>query len=258
MEFMFISQNNLFSIGLLDVEGTLFSHDGIPPYIGLLPKLQILDIAETLFVGEIDGSIFEPLTELLFLEMGGNMFNSTMPLEIINLSNLEALYAYSTGLEGQADFIPLLSDSLFELWLDDNPNLGGTIPPQIGRMTNLASFSVTGCDFWGQIPTEIGRLTLMEQMWFFGNRFSGTIPSEIANLPKLQILGLEDNNITQVSMPQEICALDLLALSADCGGESDLIACDCCTCCEAPCPIVNLPMYEQRRMAEVVDEIRRG
>jgi hypothetical protein len=207
----------------------------------------VLDIASNLFFGDLDGSIFEPMTKLIYLELGGNSFNSTMPLEISKLPKLEAFYAYDCGLEGNIEYVANM-DQMFELWMDDNPGLEGTIPTEIGKLTALASLSLSGCDFSGQIPTEIGELTMMEQMWLFGNWLSGDIPSEIGLLTVLEIFGVEDNNITDVTMPSEICDLNLVALSADCGGAFDFMDCDCCTCCEPPCPIADLPpLYDGTR-----------
>lgn len=243
--------------GLLDIENTYFSYDGVPPYISQLSDLKILDISENYFIGDLDGSIFAPLTQLLYLEMGGNLFNSTMPVEISKLPNLEALYAYDNGLEGDVEFLSHLKH-VVEVWLDDNPDLGGSIPTQIGHLTNMASLSVSNCDMEGPLPTEIGKLVEMEQMWFYGNWFNGSIPSEFANLPKLQILGLEDNSFADVSMPKAFCQKNMVALSADCGGDTVKVTCDCCTCCEAPCPIANLPSRGgSGRFLEVMEEIRR-
>lgn len=223
----------------------MLAFDGIPTYISKLTDLRILDVATTLFYGELDGSIFAPLKELIYLELGDNWYNSSLPAEIAELPKLEALYAYGCGLEGDLGFAPKM-ESIYELWLDDNPDLIGPIPSEIGDLATLASFSVSNCDLSGQIPSEFGKLTLMQQMWLFGNWFSGTIPTELALMTDLQILGLEDNNITDTSMPQEICDLELVALGADCHGDWDL-ECSCCSCCEPPCPVVNLPLYDSNR-----------
>jgi len=246
----------LTNLRMLDIEHTYMSYNGIPPYISKLTQLKILDISETLFVGDLDGSIFAPLTQLVYLEMGGNLYNTTLPQEIVNLPSLEALYAYENGLEGDLTFLRNLT-KIVELWLDGNSDISGTIPSDIGLLTNLMSLSITHCDLWGQIPTEIGKLTLMEQMWFYGNWLSGSIPTEIVGLPNLKILGLEDNNITDVAMPQGLCEKDMIALSADCGGEYDLVECSCCTCCESPCPVVNLPTYDNTRLLQMHEEIRK-
>lgn len=246
----------LTNLRLLDVEKTFFSYDGIPPYISQLAELKILDMSEALFVGDLDGSIFSPLTQLLYLELGGNLFNTTLPQEISSLPNLEALYVYDNGLQGDLSFVSDMS-KIVELWMDENVDLTGTIPTTIGLLTNLMSLSITNCDLSGQIPTEIGQLTMMEQMWFYGNWLTGSIPNEILQLTNLKILGLEDNNITDTVMPQGLCDREMIALSADCDATDVTVDCACCTCCQAPCPIVNLPTYDSTRLLEVKEEIRR-
>ena len=161
---------------------------------------------------------------------------------------MEALYAYDCGLEGSLDSITDMEE-IFELWLDDNPRLYGSIPSDIGQLTKLGSFSISNNDMTGSIPTQLGHLTHMEQMWLFGNWFEGEIPTHLGKLKKLQILGLEDNLI-QHPVPDQVCDLSLTALSADCAASGDyaMLKCDCCDCCEPPCPIANLPIYNTRHL----------
>ena len=129
------------------------------------------------------------------------MYNSTLPHGIVRLPKLEALYLYDAGLEGDFEFFGDFVGPIYELWMDDNPYLTGTMPKEIGALTTLASLSLSNCDLWGQIPSELGALTLLEQMWLFGNWLSGSVPTEIGNLSELQIFAIEDNNITDVAMP---------------------------------------------------------
>ena len=150
---------------MLDIEQTSFAFDGIPPYLSKLKELKVLDISNTLFMGELDGSIFSPMQNLMYLEMGGNIYNSTMPSEIAALPSLEAFYIYDTGLWGDVEFLPKMQN-IVELWLDQNPDLEGTIPTAIGNLGALASFSVTYCDLSGQIPTQFGKLSSLEQVSF--------------------------------------------------------------------------------------------
>ena len=81
----------------------------------------------------------------------------------------------------------------------------------------------------------------------------GTIPSEIGQLERLKILQIEDNYITG-PMPEGICDLKdadngLLALGADCE-DSAWVNCTCCTCCAAPCPVVNIPLTRRFLLEE--------
>jgi hypothetical protein len=172
--------------------------------------------------------------------MGGNWYNSSFPASIASLSKLEALYLDECNLEGDLSFI-LDMGSIVELWIDDNPALGGSIPTEIGGHTQLKSLSISNCALTGEIPSEIGLLLNVKQIWFYGNWLEGEIPSEIGDLDKLKIFQVEDNDLTG-DMPDEICALrndtaGLLALGSDCG---EGVACDCCTCCEAPCEIIEI------------------
>jgi Leucine-rich repeat (LRR) protein len=182
------------------------------------------------------------MKELLYLEMGGNSYNSAVPAGIASLPELEALYLDDCDLEGDLSFIlDLEASSIYEIWLDGNPALGGRIPTEIGDHTKLASLSISNCALTGPIPSEIGRLSDMEQIWVYGNNLEGEIPSEIGNLDRLKTLQVEDNPLLYGNMPDEICALrdvtpGLLALGSDC--DSGDVTCDCCTCCEAPCSVV--------------------
>lgn len=217
-----------------------------PPPNSPTKKKGVLDVASTMFLGHLDGSIFANMQYLRYLELGDNLYESEMPIEITQLPDLEALYAYNTGLEGNLEFIVQL-DKIFELWLDDN-DITGTIPTGIGGLTDLASLSLTDNDLYGEIPTEIGYLTDMEQMWLFGNWLSGEIPTEIGFLSELRIFAIEDNNITDVSMPQQICDLEMDALSADCAGDYVIVQCSCCDCCDPVCPIADLaPLHDGGR-----------
>jgi Leucine-rich repeat (LRR) protein len=238
--------HELRALKMLNFQDTLIASEGIPTQISSLTKLEVLITANTSITGPLDGRVFEPLTRLRYLELSDNALNSTIPQQIADLPNLHALYAYRSGITGNVqDFLPRMK-SIFEIWLDDNYELGGTLPTTVGLLTNLASFSISNGDLSGTIPSEIGLLSNMQQLWLYGNYLSGDIPSEIGSLSLLKIFAVEDNIIKDTSMPKQVCDLEMVALSADCGGETIFVQCDCCTCCEAPCPITNLPIYGNR------------
>lgn len=216
---------------------TYFEYDGVPSHIGQLTKLKEMDISYTLYFGELDGAAFENLSNLKYLVMDGNAYNSSLPTQIVNLPQLEYLYVGFSFLEGDLSFLPQMP-TIFELWIDDNPGLTGTIPTTIGQASTLVSLSATNCDLSGPLPTELGQLTDMIQIWLFDNAFTGTIPTELGNLIKMKILDLQKNQLVG-TMPDNICERRqpfgrLEELEADCDGA---ITCeeDCCTCCGAAC-----------------------
>lgn len=90
-----------------------------------------------------------------------------------------------------------------------NNHLNGTLPPQIGNLTNL-TYLVLGCNsLSGPIPPSIGNLTNLTSLHLWSNQFSGAIPPEIGNLTNLAFLGLSDNQFSS-AIPPEIGRLSKL------------------------------------------------
>lgn len=118
------------------------------------------------------------------------------------------------------------------MWLDHN-NITGSFPTEIGKLTGLASFSLTNTTVHGTIPSEIGLLTGLRRMWLYGNNLHGEIPAELGNLPILEVAEMYGNNL-EGTMPQGVCdavaaaTYDYKVLSADCG---EVQCQDCCTQC---------------------------
>ena len=188
---------------------TYFQYDGIPAAIGKLTNLVEFDCSYSLYHGPLRGESFAQLSNLEYLHIGGNRYNSSIPYELAQLPSLQFLYGEFSDLTGDINFVKWMQDTpIVEMWLDKNPMLGGTIPTELGLVTTLRSFSITGCDFEGSIPTELGNLRL-QQSWFYGND---------------KLVG---------SMPPEVCATrypdgKLMILEATC---TDTFTCDCCSVC---------------------------
>eukprot|EP00339_Tiarina_fusa_P004892 CAMPEP_0116998044 /NCGR_PEP_ID=MMETSP0472-20121206/1258_1 /TAXON_ID=693140 ORGANISM="Tiarina fusus, Strain LIS" /NCGR_SAMPLE_ID=MMETSP0472 /ASSEMBLY_ACC=CAM_ASM_000603 /LENGTH=482 /DNA_ID=CAMNT_0004697087 /DNA_START=121 /DNA_END=1569 /DNA_ORIENTATION=+ len=216
---------------------TSFEYDGVPTEIGLLTNLKEYDFSYTLYFGEFEGSTWTQLTNLNYLVMDGNAYNSSLPDEMLALPNLQYLYSGFSFLEGSLDFVPQMP-AVFELWVDDNPGLAGVIPDNIADASTMVSFSATNCGLTGTLPTQLGGLSEMIQLWFYNNKLTGTIPTELANLVKMKILNVQKNELTG-DMPERLCQRKspfgrLEELEADCDGE---IECPdtCCTCCGDVC-----------------------
>ena len=90
-------------------------------------------------------------------------------------------------------------------------NLVGTIPPDVGDLTNLTRLLLDGNILTGSIPTEIGNLTNLTDLDLENNQLSGPIPTEIGNLNNLQFLRLKFNQLTG-TIPSEIGNLTNLKL----------------------------------------------
>ena len=120
------------------------------------------------------------------------------------------------------------------MWLDDN-YIDGSLPSEIGKFTNLASFSCSKGELGGTIPTEFGKLQQLRRLWLFDNKLTGTIPQELNELGLLEVVELHKNKLTG-DMPDGVCSsvkkadYDYKSLTSDCNSE---VTCSksCCTEC---------------------------
>ena len=97
--------------------------------------------------------------------------------------------------------VTVSGDRVTEIDLRTN-NLVGTIPPEIGLITDLTALTFELNQLSGLIPWEIGNLSKLNALSLPGNQLSGAIPSEIGNLTSLQTLTLYGNQLTII--PAEI------------------------------------------------------
>mmetsp|Transcript_22240 Transcript_22240/g.33084 ORF Transcript_22240/g.33084 Transcript_22240/m.33084 type:complete len:632 (-) Transcript_22240:161-2056(-) len=224
----------------LYIGGNYFGYFGLPPFLGNLVELRELDVSYCSFHGPMNAELIFPNTpKLYYLEMGGNGFNSSIPDVIIDLPELERLYMDNSFLSGDLSWLSVdRVPFLFELWIDDNVGMSGSLPASIGTLSNtLASLSLTSISLGGTIPTEIGLLSNMIQLWLYDNELEGAVPTEFTALTGLRIFHIQGNPLLTGDMP--VC--DALPVLGDVGADCDTITpCDCCTCCSmAECGTEN-------------------
>ena len=81
--------------------------------------------------------------------------------------------------------------------------LSGTIPAELGNLSKLKTLSLGVNQLTGSIPVELGNLINLETLNLYYNQLSGTIPAELGNLSKLKTLSLGVNQLTG-SIPVEL------------------------------------------------------
>ena len=74
--------------------------------------------------------------------------------------------------------------------------LSGSIPPELGNLSNLQSLGLAYNRLTGPIPPEIGNLHALESLDLTENRLTGSIPLELTTLPHLELLSLYGNQLT--------------------------------------------------------------
>ena len=82
-------------------------------------------------------------------------------------------------------------------WLDLQGNqLSGPIPAELGQLTNLRGLDLQGNQLSGPIPAELGRLTNLTGLNLYLNQLSGPIPAELGQLTNLEWIRLWRNQLS--------------------------------------------------------------
>ena len=75
-------------------------------------------------------------------------------------------------------------------------NLSGSIPPELGNLSELAALNLHSNELSGSIPPELGHLSKLRKLELPSTGLSGEIPPELGGLTRLTLLGLEHNNLS--------------------------------------------------------------
>ncbi|KAF3788746.1 putative LRR receptor-like serine/threonine-protein kinase [Nymphaea thermarum] len=203
----------------------------IPDGVGLLARLQTLDLSNNNFVGDVPAGLSR-LSALRFLYLNDNLLDGLISPEIGNLSSLEELKLTNNpfapaallpeiGRLGRLRLLQLkcanltgpIPDGFRNLttlqWLDLSENaLTGSIPTGLFQLPNLASVFLNDNDLTGEIPRPIMSVRLT-QIDLSSNRLTGTIPTDIVKLRGLTNLYLYQNQLSG-EIPQEIAQISTL------------------------------------------------
>ena len=75
-------------------------------------------------------------------------------------------------------------------------DLTGSIPEQLGQLTNLQSLNLLGNQLTGPIPEQLGQLTNLQTLYLNGSQLSGPIPEQLGQLTNLQSLYLGNSQLS--------------------------------------------------------------
>ena len=80
-------------------------------------------------------------------------------------------------------------------------DLSGSIPESLGSLTSLRVLNLNGNDLTGSIPAELGSLSNLREMWLHANDLTGSIPASLGNLANLEKLKLRNNRLSGLIPP---------------------------------------------------------
>ena len=97
--------------------------------------------------------------------------------------------------------------------------LSGSIPPELGRLSNLESLALENNELNGNIPTQLINLNNLSSLRLQENQLSGNIPSGLFNMNNLTFLNLSDNYLSG-NLPSDFGNVNILYLT-----ENELSGC---------------------------------
>ncbi|KAL8503952.1 hypothetical protein ACS0TY_022618 [Phlomoides rotata] len=207
LELFNISALVAFDLGQNGLSGSLPSNLCISS-----PNLEWISVGLNNISGAIPASV-SSCANLTVLDLGNNDLSGFVPHFLGNLTRLFFLGLEFNNLRFESSastvgfFTSLTSlTSLNVLTIGGNP-LGGVLPPYIGNLSSsLQTFLAPYCNFKGTIPKDIGNLTNLVSLQLHHNDLSGIIPPTFTHLHTLQGLNLNNNNLEGL-VPENLCDL---------------------------------------------------
>ena len=154
-----------------------------------LPGLNTVQLFGGLIV---DPELFVPFTGLMTLRLGG--LKLQLPASWSALTNLQYLELGGDGVRGTLP--PSWSALTNLLSLGLGGNLSGTLPPEFGALTQLTSLLLGSNALQGNIPDSWSKLTALTELDLSHNLLSGTLPEEPLCAMNLTSLYLSFNAFT--------------------------------------------------------------
>ncbi|XP_035549619.1 probable leucine-rich repeat receptor-like serine/threonine-protein kinase At3g14840 isoform X3 [Juglans regia] len=134
----------------------------LPPDLGKLPCLQVLDLSRNYLNGSIP-SAWGSVKQLVDISLFGNRVTGSIPRAFANIKTLRHLTVAFN-------------------------QLSGNLPPELGNMSSIETLKLSSNSFTGELPPSFANLTSLTDFRISDNQFSGQIPNYIQNWKNLTTL----------------------------------------------------------------------
>ncbi|CAK9133867.1 unnamed protein product [Ilex paraguariensis] len=187
----------------------------VPTNLGSLQAIYRIIFDYNKLGNEDIGNLLTFLTNCTSLEelgLVGNLFGGKLPNSVANLStNLKMLTLGSNLIYGSIPYEIGNLTNLTNLGLEGN-FLTGRVPDAMGKLQHLGKLYLNANNLSGPIPSSLGNLTSLNMLFIDDNRLEGSIPSSLGKCHKLEILVLSSNNLSG-TIPKEVMAISSLTIS---------------------------------------------
>lgn len=127
------------------------------------------------------------------ISLNQNGLEGSLRKEVYSLRHLQYLELWQALLTGELSRDIRNLPDLKRLWLHETGNLVGSIPEELGLLTNLESVFLGGNQLEGPLP-PIHNLKKLNTLALHGNNMNGEIPGSYMHLQNLERLFLDQNN----------------------------------------------------------------
>lgn len=169
----------------------------LPEELSLLSRLESLDLVSN---PELSGNIPTRLlrmTTLTSLGLRKNALTGTLPSELGLLTQLTVLYfGEQQDMYGTFPTEPFSRlTNLQQMAIGGSKSHTGTLPTEVGKLTNLVALGILGTSLSGPIPSQVGQMSTLKYLFMAMNQFSGTIPTELGQLEQLRWLNFQKSRL---------------------------------------------------------------
>ncbi|KAJ9542874.1 hypothetical protein OSB04_029380 [Centaurea solstitialis] len=223
----FVSAIEYLNVSHNELDGYLFSHDGLPYF----DSLEVFDASNNQFVGTVPS--FNFMVSLRILRLGSNKLSGSLPEALLQESSmiLSELDLSLNELKGPVDSIS--STTMRNLNLSSN-KLTGILPLTIGHCaiidlsSNLLSGNLSRIQGWGNyveeinlssnlltgtFPIQTGQFLRLTSLKISNNSIGGVLPPILATYPELNTIDFSHNQFSGTLLPNLFNSTRLIYLN---------------------------------------------
>ena len=172
-------------------------HGALPPEIGNLSYLTVLDLSQNALNGHLLPEIGK-LNSLMTLDLSQNTLSGPLPPELGDLTQLVSLDLSHNHFE---EYLPPTIGNLSNLtYLDVSHNrFEDSIPLSIGNLAHLAYLDLSDNFFQRGLPPTFDRLTALTYLDLSNTWLRGTLPINFYRFSVLKELHIQQTNLCEPS-----------------------------------------------------------
>lgn len=163
----------------------------IPTEIGSLTALKVLDLSN-ISISKLPSEL-ALCQQLIYLNLFSSDLTGVLGDSVLNLKALQKLDIRENKFSPQDIRQIVRLENLQEL-LGSRARFVGSLPSEIGKLTNFVNLELWGNALVGSIPKSFENLKQLTRIDLYNNQLTGSI-EPLATLPALEILHLKHNRL---------------------------------------------------------------